>query len=97
MTLQEFAQLGGAIGGIGVVMSFIYFAVQIRNNTRALRAATFQPLVASLAGQLDDLARNRELCNLLLRGGDDFEVLDRIDKARFRFHLMSFMRRMENA
>lgn len=97
MTLQEFAQLGGAIGGMGVISSFIYVAIQIRNNTKAVRAGTFQQLVASLVVQLDDLARNRDLCDLVLRGGDDFNSLDRVDKARFRFHLMSFMRRIENA
>ena len=97
MTLQEFAQLGGAISGVGIITSFVYFAVQIHSNTKAVRAQTFQQLINSLSIQLDDLARNRELCTLLLRGGDDLEALDRVDKARFRFHLMSFMRRMENA
>lgn len=97
MTLQELAQIGGAVGGIGVFTSFIYFAVQLRKNTKALRAATFQQLVTSLVAQLDDMARNRDLCELVLRGGDDFNALDRVDKARFRFHLMSFMRRVENA
>jgi hypothetical protein len=50
-----------------------------------------------LVVELDELARNRDLCDLLLRGGDDFDALDRVDKARFRFHLMGFMRRFENA
>lgn len=97
MTLQELAQIGGAVGGIGVITSFVYFAVQLRNNTKAVRAATFQQLVASLVVQLDDMTRSRDVCDLVLRGGDDFNSLDRIDKARFRFHLMSFMRRLENA
>jgi hypothetical protein len=97
MTLQELAQTGAAIGGVGVIASFIYVAIQIRNNTRAVRAATFQQLVSSLVGQLDELARDGELCSLVLRGGDDFETLDRIEKARFRFHLLSHLRRVENA
>lgn len=97
MTLQELAQTGAAIGGVGVIASFIYVAIQIRNNTRAVRAATFQQLVSSLVSQLDELSRNGELCSLVLRGGDDFESLDRIEKARFRFHLLSHLRRVENA
>lgn len=97
MTLQEFAQLGGTASGIGVIVSFIYVAIQIRNNTRAVRAAAFQNLASSITGQLDDLARNGELCSLVLRGGDDFESLDRVEKARFRFQTLSFMQRAENA
>ena len=91
MTLQEFAQLGGAIGGIGVISSFIYVAIQIRNNTKAVRAGTFQQLVASLVVQLDDLARNRDLCDLVLVmsvqagfGGQSFNpvALDKLRQVR---------------
>ena len=94
MTLQELAQIGAVVG---VVTSAIYVAIQIRNNTRAVRAAAFQQLAASISSQLDDLARNDELCSLLLRGGDDFESLDRTEKARFRFLLLSHLSRVENA
>jgi hypothetical protein len=52
VTRQELAQTGAAVGGVGVIASFIYVAIQIRNNTRAVRAATFQQLVSSLVGQL---------------------------------------------
>lgn len=97
MTLQELAQTGAAIGGVGVIASFIYVAIQIRNNTRAVRAAAFQQLVGLMVSQFDDLARNGDLCGLVLRGGDDFESLDRIANARFRFHLLSHLRRVENA
>ena len=94
MTLQQTAQI---IGGIGVIASIIYAAIQIRNNTRAVRAAAFQQMANSISGQLDELARNAGLCSLLLRGSDDFESLSRVDKARFRFHTTSHMSRVENA
>ena len=41
MTLQETLQI---LGGIGVIASMIYVGIQIRNNARALRAATYQQL-----------------------------------------------------
>ena len=97
MTLQELAQLAAVVGGIGVIVSFVYVAIQIRNNTRAVHAATIQQLVTAFAGQADELARNGELCDIILRGGDDFEALDRVEKARFRFQLLGHMRRVENA
>jgi hypothetical protein len=37
MTLQEAAQI---VGSIGVIASLIYAAMQIRRNTRAVRAGT---------------------------------------------------------
>jgi hypothetical protein len=94
MTLQETVQI---LGGIGVIASMIYVGIQIRNNARAVRAATFQQLSASFSANLDVLFQNAEACSLALRGGDDFDSLDRLEKARYRFSLMAMMRRYGNA
>ena len=94
MTLQELAQIGGIIG---VVASLIYVAIQIRNNARATRAATFQQLSSAMASDWSDMARNPEMVGLVLRGGDDFESLNRVEKSRMRFFLMGYCRRFENA
>ena len=93
MILAEFTQL---LGGIGVIASLIYVAIQIRNNSRAVRAAAYQQLSASIAGLWAELGRNQELCAFALRGSDDFSALTRIEKARYRFFLMSFLRNIEN-
>ena len=94
MTLQETVQI---IGGIGVIASLIYVAVQIRNNARAVRASAYQQLSVSMSAPWDALFLNGEACGLVLRGCDDFTALDRVEKARFRFMIMAFMRRFENA
>jgi hypothetical protein len=48
MNLQQVLQI---LGGVGVIGSLIYVAIQIRNNSRALRAATYQQLsVTSVQG-----------------------------------------------
>ena len=94
MTLQELAQIGGLVG---VIASLIYVAIQIRNNSRATRAATFQQLSYAMASDWLDVARNPEMAGLILRGSDDFESLNRIEKSRMRFFLMAYCRRFENA
>lgn len=40
MTLSELAAIGELLGGIAVVASLVYLAVQIRQNTRTVRATT---------------------------------------------------------
>ncbi len=94
MTLPETAQI---LGGIGVIASIIYVGIQIRNNARALRAATYQQLTAAFTANLDVLFQNAEACSLVLRGADDFNSLDRLEKARYRFQLMAMLRRYANA
>ena len=94
MTLQETAQI---LGGIGVIASIVYVGIQIRNNARALRAATYQQLsVISLQGWMS-MAHNGETTGIMLRGMDDFSSLNRVEKARFRFVVMGYVKGFENA
>ncbi len=94
MTLQQTAQI---LGGIGVIASLIYVAVQIRNNARATRAATYQAVSGSLVAMWGSLAANPEMMELVLKSGDDFAGLDRVGKARMRMATMAYMRCYENA
>jgi hypothetical protein len=45
MSLQESAELGAAMSGIGVIASVIYVSIQISNNTRAVRAWALQQVI----------------------------------------------------
>jgi hypothetical protein len=93
MTLSEISQFATALG---VIASIIYAAIQIRNNARATRAAAYQHFMASFTTHWDELARSPELCSLMLRATDDFESLDRLEKARVQFGITALMRRWEN-
>ena len=62
MELSQLADLGETIGGIAVVASLVYLAIQIRQNTRAVKAASLHQntdLWSSLFIQLaePDIAR----------------------------------------
>jgi len=94
MTLADISQ---SLGAIGVVASVTYAALQIRDNSRAVRDSAYQSWIATLTSHWDEMARNPELCSLMLRGNSDFESLNRIEKTRVRLALMSLMRRYENA
>ena len=64
MSLQEFAWLGASMSGVGVLASIIYVSIQIRNNTRAVRASAFQQVVNSLPQSPSTLRRirNSSIC-----------------------------------
>ena len=94
MTLQETAQI---LGGIGVIASIFYVGIQIRNNARALRASTYQQVsVISMQGWVA-MAHNGETTSIMLHGMDDLSSLNRVEKARFRFVVMSYVKGFENA
>jgi hypothetical protein len=59
MTLGELADVGELVGGVAVVASLVYLAVQIRQNTRAVRGSTLHfntDLWAALFQHLSDPA-----------------------------------------
>ena len=94
MTLQEILQI---LGGIGVIASMIYVGIQIRNNARAMRAATYQQLSALTIQGWHSMAHNGETMDIVLRAMDDFSAVSRVEKARFRMVVMAQARSYENA
>lgn len=52
MTFEALGNLGDFIGGIGVVATLVYLAVQVRQNTAALRTGSRQAIVAGMRDHL---------------------------------------------
>jgi hypothetical protein len=96
MSLQELAELGAAMSGVGVIATAIYVSIQIRNNTRAVRASAFQQVVNSFAAISFDIAKDKNLVDLYLRAGRCFPALDEVERAQYSLMLLSFLRRSEN-
>jgi hypothetical protein len=96
MTLEQFAWLGNIVSGLGVIATVVYTAVQIRSNTRAVRAAAFQEVVDSFASISFDIAKDKNLTELFLRAGRDSSALSEVERAQYNFMLLSFLRRAES-
>lgn len=96
MTLEQFAWLGNIVSGLGVIATVIYTAVQIRSNTRAVRASAFQQIVDSFSSISFDIAKDKNLTDLFLRAGRDFSGLSDVERAQYNFMLSSFLRRAES-
>ena len=47
MTIENLGNIGDFIGGIGVVVTLIYLATQIRQNTRSLRLSSIQQVMGT--------------------------------------------------
>jgi hypothetical protein len=96
MSLEDLGNIGEFVAAVAVLVSLIYLAVQIRQNTRTVRAAAFQQVVDSLADFTSSLSRDRELIEIVIKGNADFESLDEVERTRFDFAFISFFRRAEN-
>lgn len=95
--LEQLGNLGEFIGAIAVVVSLVYLAAQIRQNTRAIRANTFHGIVDSLTDGIAEIARDAELTRIWIEALRQSGELSEVDRARFRLLLLMAVRRWENA
>jgi hypothetical protein len=84
------------MSGVGDILSVIYVSIQIRHNTRAVRASAFQQVVNSFAAISFDIAKDRNRVDLYLHAGRDLASLGEVERAQYSLMLLSFLRRAEN-
>jgi hypothetical protein len=83
VTLQDLGNVGEFLGAVAVLFSLIYLALQIRQNTRAMRVAAFQDAVRSANTWSAFSITDSGLGPLLRRGAHDLESLDESERAQF--------------
>ncbi len=96
MTLEDLGNIGEFVGAIGVIVSLAYLAIQIRQNTKSVRAATFQEAARDLAESADLLTRDPELTRIYFAAARDFESMPRGERQRFATYMHAYMRRAES-
>lgn len=93
MTMQDWGALGDMIGGIAVVASLVYLAIQIRQNTQQIARGVEAAKLGALERNIESANRvrevlilNPEVAALFLGGLRDYHGLAAED--RFRFGLL---------
>ncbi len=86
MTLEDLGNVGEFVSAIAVVLSLIYVAIQIRQNTRHLRASNYQQILVASIEFRRDVALNPAAAALMehVREHDDVPV-----GARPQFHQLA--------
>lgn len=87
------AAIGDLVGAVGVIVTLIYLAVQLRQNTAASQLTAIQNSVENSARFSELLATHDDLARLFWRGLSDPDSLDAAEKRRFVGTLNVFMRR----
>jgi hypothetical protein len=88
--LEELGNIGDFLGGIGVVITLLYLAYQIRVNTRQLKsdAETAQVnaedrATSDVSRWIGEIVENRDVAELWAKGLKDIDHLDGVDRLRF--------------
>jgi hypothetical protein len=83
MNWDAIGATGEVLGSIAVVITLVYLAVQIRQNTQSNRTAAIQTMAGQDSTWLSTIAQDSELADILARSWQDLSALSEVERARF--------------
>ncbi len=92
MTLDQLADLGEFLGGLAVLVTLAYLAVQVRQNTHALRRSSARQTSVQNSDALRGWAESAEV---LVGGFDRLEAMTPADRFRFNTLWVIWMQGLE--
>lgn len=88
--LESLANLGEIVGAIAVVVSLIYLAVQVRQNTRAQRLENSSRVLDRTAAMQAALSRDPAMSALFSKGVSDPSKLTPKERVQFTWAMYEF-------
>jgi hypothetical protein len=95
MSLEDLGNIGEFVAAVGVIISLVYLAVQIRQNTKSVRSNSNQQILQGIAELNQFLGSAAEVTDLFWRGTRDPESLSEDEWHRFVHIASALIRRME--
>ena len=91
MSLDDLAKIGELVGAIGVVVSLLYLAREIRQNTKAVWLSAYDRYVAAGAGVRRSVIESPDVARIFSTGLAEPERLDALEQVRFRVFMLDLM------
>lgn len=95
-TIQALGSLGEFVGALAVVISLIYLARQMIQNTTSVRAASFNSMVQNSIRLLEHAFRDSEFAAFLHRAESDPNTLTDAEKVRWDAYMTAVYRHFGN-
>jgi hypothetical protein len=85
--LQSLAYLGEVIGGVAVVASLLYLALQVRQSARAQQTENYARALERVSSMQSALSQDSDLARIFAKGVQDASQLTALEKIRFTWSL----------
>jgi DNA-binding helix-hairpin-helix protein with protein kinase domain len=85
MALEQFAYLAQIVGVVLVVVSLVYVARQLHQNTEMARIAAGSAQFQADLDLTESMIANRELAEIWVKGESQFDLLDEVNQRRLIF------------
>lgn len=96
MSLDDLGNLGEFVSALAVVVSVLYLAIQIRQNTRSLRAQAHQSITTHIGELNRTIVEHEDVAEILERGLEDPTVLTPDEARRFNAYNSARFRHYDN-
>ncbi|MGR8948211.1 MAG: hypothetical protein ACU84Q_09210 [Gammaproteobacteria bacterium] len=97
MNWDAIGAVGEIVGAIAVVISLVYVAVQIRQNTAAVRVSTHQDLLANQTAAQHIAAANPQVAELWQQADDDYDGLSPAERKQFTVFSLNMFNTFQSA
>jgi hypothetical protein len=88
---EAIGAIGEVVGGVAVIATLLYLAIQIRQNAQSVRNAASLSVNEGLAEINRRLSNDAEFADLWLRGLKDYRGLTNVERARFAAYALDIM------
>lgn len=95
-TLIALGNIGEFVGALGVVVSLVYLAQQMSQNTTSVRAASFNSMVQNSIRLLEHSFRDSEFADFLHRAESDPDSLSPSERVRWDAYMTAVYRHFGN-
>jgi hypothetical protein len=97
VTFEAFGNVGDFIGGIGVVITLAYLALQIRQNSKSVKAASAQAVLGAITQSIASMASSSAASRVAVLGQTDFDQLSEDEQLQFAMWILGWFRVFEQA
>ncbi len=97
MNWEALGAIAELIGGLGVIATLAYLAIQIRQNTRSMRASTYQNILLTSIETRRTIAQDEGLAQMMVATRRPLGELDELARFRIRNVAIAILRTFENA
>jgi hypothetical protein len=95
MNWEAVGAISQIVGTVLVGITLIYLAIQLRQNTSALKSSTFLAISTLMGSTMEIFATHSDLPPLLIKAQAGLDKLSPDERARFGFLMMMAYRRVE--
>ena len=95
MSFQDLGNLGELVAAIATVATLGYLALQLKQNTKALRSQTFQQSSMDMSLTANAISSDGELAAIVVKASESLDDLSPEERLRFHFWMVVAIRRFE--